>query len=221
MLKSADGDVFYSRSDLRLAYHSLVKNLEEVLYCFYYDDPNPSVFRGSNIDPNSFVIHALIVAHILVKRDIVLKTIKLLIITNYPQSLNSMDHQGALPLHIACKWQNWEVISSLQSIIPSFPGITTTVRKCHPLQIALVNFNHDDTENPVTSSKHMDEGIGVLVEADIDVLMLSYKPNPIEDSERALIGFLPFHLACFKDFTLTSIFKILRSFPSAVTLCHE
>ena len=220
MWNSADGDVFYSRSDLRLTHHSLVQSLEETLYCFYHDEPNPLVFRSNNLDPNNFVIHALIVVHFLVKRDIVLKALRLLIVTNYHQALNSMDYQGALPLHIACKWQNWKVISSLQAIIPTLPGVKTTLRKCHPLQIALINFNHNDTETTVICSKYMDESVAVLLKANIDVLTLPYKPNPIEDNECALIGFLPFHLACSKDFSLTGIYLILRSYPSAVSLCY-
>ena len=191
MLK--DNDVFYSRSDLRMFIDKCRRDaLSRLLTAF------------SDIDETTggqdYILHAA--AKLKVSP---LNTAQL--IKDYPEHLEDSPN-GSLPLHLAAAAVGSDDhVDRVKVFLNSCPDTIKQVNEHQllPMQIALIHGADYDV-------------IKLLIDAYQPALECQFLPSSdnIPTEFLPMIGMLPFHIACCRNYSLDVIFKLLVESPDSL-----
>ena len=133
-------------------------------------------------------------------RNISLGSIKL-IVKDFPASIHTSNHEGLLPLHIACARASVDIVKYLVELDASHLSVCDIEGK-FPLHLSCDTSNHD-------------------------VIKYLLEKNVSSISERTTTGMLPFHLLCLsaeikEDVTneslecTESLWRVLAAYPDAI-----
>uniref|UniRef100_A0A7S2HF85 Uncharacterized protein n=1 Tax=Helicotheca tamesis TaxID=374047 RepID=A0A7S2HF85_9STRA len=215
MLKSKDGDIFYSRTDLRI----LIEKTEHTIYkelCNHHFFSNTllhhhnATSNGVQDKPNGdFVVHAA--ARLSLKPENLQQ-----ILSSFPTHLfhiRDMFNFGVIPLHIAASYAPPTTGAKMNNhtarvklILSAFPlgAKYLDLRGRLPLHHALL---HGADAEVITA----------LIKANPNSLSLPFLPTESETNEiSSMKGFLPFHMSCCLDLSCSAIFVLIQNNPSCV-----
>jgi len=127
------------------------------------------------------------------------------------------DRHLAHPLHLACTFH----LPSIPLLLQKDPTSIEAIRETDfcgrfPLQIVLLRLvcafvtkNYEDSE--------LFDWVKLLIKHHAPLLDQPFHPiHPCTDNEIKMLGFLPLHMVCTQNKSISIIFEILRNHPAAV-----
>lgn len=215
MLRSRDGDVFYSRSDLYLRVESFRRRAKESIaaWCrreklFGLDDDH-----DDDLD-DRFVLHA---AATMTMRPDDLHTLA----NDYPESLRTRDprNDGRLPLHVvvvvvrssASRETDDAAVASerVRALLEARHSETASIRPDDrgllPLHLAILSCADATVTRPLVES----------CPSSVSAVFSPPDSSPSEGRDETYRNFLPFHMACTKG-DVETIYYLLRRDPSVL-----
>mmetsp|Transcript_26098 Transcript_26098/g.55065 ORF Transcript_26098/g.55065 Transcript_26098/m.55065 type:complete len:262 (+) Transcript_26098:184-969(+) len=207
----ADGDIFYSRSDLRL-FIDQCREETRVKLLLAYNGQMPTDHNDDIMDVESsgeeLVLHAA--AKLKVSP---LNTMQLL--RDYPEFIRQKIstrgqaalQAGSLPLHIAAAAMGNDQVDRLRPLLNAYPDAIrhTDERGMLPLQIALLHGADLDVTKLMTEAFPPSLGYPLLL-----------RPTAVTEDLLPLVGLSPFHMACCCNCSLDVIFQLLASCPGSI-----
>jgi len=203
MLK--DNDVFYSRSDLRMFIDKCKRDaLSKLLSAF------------SDIDETTggqdYILHAAAKLKVYpLNAEQLIKDYPELVEHKYPED----SPNGSLPLHLAAAAVGSDDhVDRVKVILRAYPDAIKLVNEHQllPMQIALIHGADYDV-------------MKLLIDAYQPALEYPFFPSSdnIPTQFLPLIGMLPFHIACCRNYSLEVIFKLLVESPDTLrsTNCSD
>ena len=197
----ADGDIFYSRTDLRMMIDKAKTDARlRILEAFNQQH------NGNHAEEacEELVLHAA--AKIMVAPLNMMQLIKdypELVAARYPRPEGPT---GALPLHYAAAAVGSNHAERLKPLLNTFPGAVKQVDGLGllPMQVALIHGAGLDVILP-------------LIEAYPPALEMPLLPlSPIPEDLESLVGLLPIHIACCCNYSLDVIFSLLLECPDSI-----
>ncbi|KAL7535127.1 hypothetical protein ACHAXR_006288 [Thalassiosira sp. AJA248-18] len=196
----ADGDdIFYSRTDLRMFIDKCRTEALQLILVAFSETHNTDAEA-----PQELVLHAA--AKIRVSP---LNTKQL--IKDYPnfvrQTYPEDDPNGSTPLHYSAAAVGSNQIDRLKPFLKAYPDAAKQVDEWGlvPMQIALIHGADFDV-------------MKLLVDAYPPAIEYPLLPRPPVSGElEPLVGLLPFHIACCRNYSLDVIFQLLLESPDSIS----
>ncbi|KAL7546405.1 hypothetical protein ACHAWF_009744 [Thalassiosira exigua] len=190
----ADGDIFYSRTDLRMFIDKYRTEAKLKILALY-----SSMYLNGDEVPQEFLLHAA--ARLKVSP---INTVQL--IKDYPylvwQTRPNTPH-GSLPIHFAAAAVGSDHLGRLKPFLSAFPDAVkqTDESGLVPMQVALVHGAGFDVMKQ-------------LIDAFPPALEYPLHPRPpVSQDLEPLVGLLPFHVACARNNSLDVIYLLLLEGP--------
>ena len=192
-----DGDIFYSRIDLRMFIDKCRDNARSKILEVYTET------HGIHPETSQeLVLHAA--AELKVSPQNITQLIRDypdLIHQTYPKGPN-----GSLPLHLVSSAVGLDHLERLKPFLSAYPDGVRRYDKngVLPIQIALVYGADFDV-------------IKLLIDSFPPVLACPFLPLVrVSEDLNQLVGLLPFHIACCRNYSLNVIFQLLLGRPDCV-----
>lgn len=196
--KLADGDIFYSRTDLRM-FIDRCKTEARTKIVAVYSETSSNV----EIPSQELVLHAAAKLNISpLNTKQLIKDYPDLVRETYPEGPN-----GSLPLHVAAAAIGSDHVDRMKLYLNAYPGAVKLVDACGllPMQIALIHGADFDV-------------MKLLTEAFPPALEYPFLPRPpVPEDLKPLVGLLPFHIACCRNYSLDVIFQLLVECPDCIS----
>jgi len=203
MLK--DNDVFYSRSDLRMFIDKCRRDARSNLLTAFSD-------IDETTGGQDYILHAAAKLKVSpLNAEQLIKDYPELVEHKYPGDIPN----GSLPLHLAAAAVGSDGhVDRVKVFLNSYPDAIKLVNEHQllPMQIALIHGADYDV-------------MKLLIDAYQPALEFPFLPssNNIPTEFLPMIGMLPFHIACCRNYSLEVIFKLLVESPDTLrsTNCSD
>jgi hypothetical protein len=198
----AGGDVFYSRTDLRVFIDKCRNEARDKILSLYSEIQNED-HDASRV----LVLHAAARLKIsALNLGQLIKDYPDLVRLQYPDGSN-----GSLPLHFAAAAVGSDHLERLEPLLTAYPDAIKCldVNGMIPMQIALINGAQIEV-------------MKVLVDSFRPALKYPFLPRtPVPQELVPLVGLLPFHIASCRSYSLDVIYQLLVECPDCVVIASK